>query len=69
MSVTGSQTQGYNATITVATLRSFCNGDVTVTEGGDVVVTITRSGCTIIISTVTYATADGSAVGGGDYLA
>lgn len=41
----------------------------TVTEGGTLVFTVTRSGATYLTTSVNYSTADGSATAGSDYFA
>jgi large repetitive protein len=50
-----------------ATLPGFAVSDVTVTEGGTAVFTVTKSGATPATLNVTLATADGSAHSGTDY--
>ena len=43
--------------------------DVSVTEGGSVVLTVTKTGSTSSSFSINYATADGIAAGGSDYTA
>jgi hypothetical protein len=54
------------ATQTPATLAT---GDASVTEGGTLSFTVTRSGNTSIAASATYASANGTAVAGSDYTA
>jgi large repetitive protein len=62
-----------NVNVTIATacdvppLPSFAVSDVTVTEGGAIVFTVTKTGSTSSTITLNYATADGGAVVGSDY--
>lgn len=47
----------------------FSIGDDTKTEGSDLTFTVTKSGSTALTHTVNYATANGSATAGSDYVA
>jgi len=59
-----------NYTITGgATVPSLSIADASVTEGGNLVFTVTRAGATGIAISVNYATANGTAVAGSDYTA
>lgn len=51
----------------VASPPSFAIDDVSVTEGGNLVFTVTKTGSTSSSFTVNYATSNGSAVSGSDY--
>ena len=57
------------ATNTVYTPPSFAISDVSVTEGGNLSFTVTKTGATSASFTVYFATANGSATGGSDYYA
>ncbi len=48
---------------------SYAVNDVTVTEGGALVFTVTRTGTSSTSQSISFATADGSAVAGSDYTA
>jgi hypothetical protein len=58
-----------NVTVTTggAVPPSFAIGDASVTEGGNLVFTVTKTGSTTLSYSVDFATADGTATAGSDY--